>query len=97
MIETPHLAPFSLLPPPAGTCQVCAVQHDPKQPHNKQSLFYQTLFYGQHGRWPTWADALAHCEDGIKAVWTAELRKHGVSLHCLSAETTIKPNHGRPQ
>lgn len=52
-----------LLPPPPGTCPICAVKHDPTWPHNAQSLYYQYRFYGIRGRWPTWADAAATSAD----------------------------------
>ena len=63
---------------PDGACPLCAVKHDPAQPHNQQSLAYQYKFYDQNGRWPTWADAMAHCTKEVKAYWTEELKKHGV-------------------
>lgn len=66
-----------LLPPAPDKCQACAVAHDPDEPHNQQSLFYQYWFYGQHGRWPTWADAMAHCDEATRAVWTEHLTAAG--------------------
>lgn len=63
-----------LLPPPAGTCPICAVKHEPNQPHNCQSLYYQYRFYGIRGRWPTWADAIAHCDATTKKHWTQALK-----------------------
>jgi len=58
-----------ILPPPKGKCQECAVDHRPDEPHNRDSLYYQMAFRQKHGRWPTWADAIAHCsEDGKKAI-----------------------------
>lgn len=65
---------------PPGTCPMCAVAHDSEQPHNIQSLTYQYKFYDQHGRWPTWADAMNHCSNEIKAYWTEELEKRGVDI-----------------
>lgn len=65
---------------PPGTCPECAVKHDPSQPHNPQSLTYQYKFYDEHGRWPTWSDAMAHCSDEIKEVWVKALREHGVEV-----------------
>lgn len=61
-----------------GTCKACALDHDPAWPHNQQSLFYQMRFHGAHGRWPTWADAVAHCEPDLHKEWKDELtrRKH---------------------
>ena len=69
---------FKLLPPPPTHCQACATQHEPGEPHNQQSFYYQFVFYNQNGRSPTWADAMAHCTDDVKELWTAELEKFGV-------------------
>lgn len=63
-----------------GTCPMCAVKHDPDQPHNKDSLAYQYKFYDQNGRWPTWKDAMAHCSNEVKELWRAELEKKGVNV-----------------
>ena len=51
---------------PPGTCPECAVAHDPEMPHNRDSLAYQYKFYDQHGRFPTWKDAMAHCTPAIQ-------------------------------
>lgn len=67
-----------ILPPKPGTCPTCAVNHDPAMPHNRDSLYYQMRFQQQHGRFPTWGDAMAHCTDEVKAVWMDELLKRGV-------------------
>lgn len=64
-----------LLPCSPDVCQYCAVDHPPGQPHNAQSLYYQYHFYGRHGRWPTWADAVAHCEPAVRAAWELALRR----------------------
>lgn len=63
-----------LLPPAEGTCPICARAHEAQQPHDAQSLYYQFRFYGVRGRWPTWADAVAHCSDVVRAHWERELR-----------------------
>ncbi len=68
---------FHVLPGPKGTCPECNVAHPADEPHDRQSLAYQYRFYGQHGRWPTWRDAIAHCEEGLRAAWEDELRKVG--------------------
>ena len=65
---------------PDGTCPECAVAHDPKQPHNRDSLAYQYHFYDRNGRWPTWKDAMSHCSDEIKEAWTQALREWGVEV-----------------
>lgn len=69
---------------PPGTCPECAVAHAPDQPHNRNSLCYQYKFYDAHGRWPTWEDAMAHCSDEIKILWTKELKKRGVEIEQVS-------------
>jgi len=68
--------PFSLMPPRPGACQVCATTHDPAFPHNRDSLYYQTAFKLKHNRYPTWADAMAHCTEEMKAEWTLHLTAH---------------------
>lgn len=70
-----HLAPWTMLKAPPGTCPGCAVTHEAEQPHNKQSLCYQYTFYRSNGRWPTWADAVAHCAPAVREAWERELRK----------------------
>lgn len=77
---------FTLMPPHPDRCQVCAAQHEPHEPHNQQSLFYQFAFYNEHGRWPTWADAMAHCTEEVQALWTAELANYGVVVEQPSTE-----------
>ena len=76
----PTIEGFTLLPAKPGTCQECAVDHDPSYPHNQQSLYYQYHFYAENQRWPTWEDAMAHCSDDMKTVWKDELRKEGVAI-----------------
>lgn len=63
-----------------GKCSQCAVLHEPDQPHNQQSLAYQYTFYAEHGRWPTWEDAMAHCTDEVYELWRAALAEHGVEV-----------------
>lgn len=63
-----------LMPPREGTCPVCATEHDPAEPHNADSLYYQYRFYGLRGRWPTWADAVAHCTPEMRDGWRWQLR-----------------------
>lgn len=66
-----------LLPPAKGSCPICAVKHASSDPHNAQSLYYQYRFYGVRGRWPTWADAVAHCEPSLAAIWKEALQEKG--------------------
>lgn len=73
-----HLGGWKILNAPPGTCQECATVHEPGQAHNQQSLHYQYTFYDKHGRWPTWADAMAHCTPEVQARWKDGLKEHGV-------------------
>lgn len=66
-----------LLPPPKDKCPFCAVGHKPTDPHDAQSLYYQFRFQKAHGRWPTWADAIAHCGQFTAALWKQQLVKLG--------------------
>ena len=65
---------------PPGTCPMCAVNHNPEQPHNRDSLAYQYKLYGEHGRWPTWEDAMEHCSDEVKAYWKEALKALGIEI-----------------
>lgn len=71
---------FHLMPAKPGTCQECAVAHDPTFPHNQTSLYYQYHFYAEHKRWPTWEDAMSHCTDDMKKFWREELTKQGIKI-----------------
>lgn len=68
----------TMLPPPSGTCQECAVKHIPEDAHDGSSLYYQYAFRKQHGCWPTWKDAIAHCEPERKKFWIEQLKKHDI-------------------
>ena len=72
-----------ILPPKPGTCPVCAVKHDPAWPHNRDSLYYLMRFQQQHGRFPNWADAMAHCSEEMKAAWKEALLEKGVKPELL--------------
>lgn len=68
---------FQLLRARPGTCQVCATDHPPEFPHNQQSMHYHYWFLGAHGRWPTWADAVAHCSPQMQEYWKQEVPAQG--------------------
>lgn len=70
---------FNLMPPASEACPVCARNpaHAPGDPHDATSLYYQYAFYGEHGRWPTWKDAVAHCAPEVQKQWEDTLRKMG--------------------
>lgn len=71
---------MTLLPPSPDKCQECASDHDPDEPHNAQSLYYQMAFQMKHGRTPNWIDATAHCTPEIQSLWREELMKRGVDF-----------------
>jgi hypothetical protein len=81
LIKGNHLGGFDLIPAAPDTCPECGVAHDPRNPHNQQSLFYQYKFYNDTGRWPTWEDAMAHCSDTTKKLWAEQLKKHGIEVN----------------
>lgn len=68
-----EIAKPMLLPPPDGHCRICAVKHEPEQPHNAQSIFYQIRFKLRYGRDSTWADAIAHCDELAQNHWKKSL------------------------
>lgn len=69
-----------LCAPGPGKCRVCAGVHDPGQPHDRDSFFYKHWFYRRHRRFPSWADAMAHCDDAVKAEAAAKLRRRGIAI-----------------
>ena len=75
-----QLKTFTVLPAAPGTCPECATEHPPEQPHNRQSLLYQYRYRQQHGRWPSWNDAMAHCTPAIQRQWREGLRECGVDV-----------------
>lgn len=71
--------PMTMLPPAAHLCQECAIDHVPSHPHDACSLYYQMQFKLKHDRFPTWKDAISHCDDAMKELWTEELIKRGIN------------------
>lgn len=80
-----------LLPPAADKCQVCATDHEPHLPHNAQSLYYQVAFNMQNGRAPNWIDAMAHCSEEMRKVWTDALTDKGVDVAGGKVNPAKKP------
>ena len=79
-IDQAETVGFHIMPAPAGTCSECATAHEPHYPHNAQSLHYQYTFYARHGRWPDWRDAMAHCPEKVRKLWTESLIELGVDV-----------------
>ena len=82
-----------LLPARPGTCSECAVDHPVNSPHNRDSLFYQYRFFDLHGRWPTWNDAMAHCDEPMRDYWSVMLIETGVSLDEAGHEPVAPKAH----
>ncbi|HEY9657636.1 MAG TPA: hypothetical protein V6C65_04165 [Allocoleopsis sp.] len=78
-----------LLPPAPGLCQQCAIDHPSEQPHDATSLFYGFWFVGLHGRSPTWADAMAHCTEEVKQVWSEYLSGIGIDINSTNVKGGI--------
>ena len=67
-----------LLPvkPAPGQCGECLAHHSAQEPHNGDSLYYAYHFAARHGRWPTWEDAIAHCDAAIQDIVRAVIAEH---------------------
>lgn len=81
------VVPFKVLPPAEGLCKECARGHEPDEAHDAQSLVYQYTFFARGGRWPTWRDAVAHCDPVVRGAWIEKLREHGAWLAEWDVET----------
>ena len=82
--------------PKPGACPVCAVNHDPAFPHNKDSLYYQMRFRQENGRFPTWNDAMKHCTQEMKDLFIEERRKCGVVIE-LEDESSLAVDQRQDQ
>jgi hypothetical protein len=58
-------------------------------------LAYQYTFYDKHGRWPTWADAIAHCAEDIKRLWIEELTAYGITEEDFEIEVSVDNSENR--
>lgn len=88
--QTKSKGTMHLMPAKDGTCEECATDHEAENPHNAQSLFYQYYFFNQHGRWPNWKDAMAHCTEEVKVAWTGALKEKGVRVDAGDVNTKRK-------
>jgi hypothetical protein len=71
---------WTLLEPIPPACSECGADHMAVEPHNPESVYWQTKRYINHEPPPTWRDALAHCPPDIRAAWEAALRARGVDI-----------------
>lgn len=77
--EVPFTGKMMMMPGPPDKCPECATDHPKEYPHNN-CLFYQYKFYYANGRWPDWADAMAHCSQEMKDTWIKELARKGIEV-----------------
>lgn len=71
---------------PEPFCRECAQHHPVDYPHNAESLIYQLNFYEANNRPPSWDDAMAHCDDKMKQMWsTAIAEKYPDTSEPMSA------------
>lgn len=69
-----------LLPPGKTKCPLCADRHTAKDPHNRNSLYYQMRFLQDHERLPTWGDAMENCSPFMRAYWRNQMIQKGVKV-----------------
>ncbi|EOW9160701.1 hypothetical protein G6355_11010 [Vibrio cholerae] len=70
-----------LTPANPEACKECGEVHHYSTPHNKDSLYYQYNFARTHGRWPTWADASAHCSEDIQETLKEYLKSKSITFN----------------
>lgn len=75
-----NMQDIRVIPPSPGSCPICATIHDPKEPHDRDSLYYQNRFRKKHKRFPTWEDAMAHCEESVKKDFRKRLARRGIII-----------------
>lgn len=66
--------------PREGACRVCGEIHGRGEAHNRDSLLYQHKFRMNHGRYPTWEDAMGHCGKAARDRMIKRLERHGIHL-----------------
>ncbi len=78
--ELPRINMMFLLSSP-DRCEECDRDHEPAHPHNMDSPNYAKWFFAQHGRYPTWADAMGHCPEHEKEAWAWALNALEIDLN----------------
>jgi hypothetical protein len=70
---------MTLLRPAPGLCDDCGRDHDPAQPHDALTLFWQTD-RNMKGLDRSWMAAMAHCTPEVQAHWVDTLTTAGVDV-----------------
>ena len=81
---------WMILPPSDKKCPICAVEHEVDKPHDATSFYYRFLFKNQYGREVTWNDAMLHCPEDIRQVWTEYLNNLGIDVNSPKTSGDIK-------
>lgn len=84
---------LQMMPPADNLCPICAHEHPASEPHDAQTLYYQLRFNEHHGRWPTWADAIAHCSEDVRTLWREELQRIGAWSEPPDGSVIAEPLH----
>ena len=66
--------------PGPGKCPYCAAEHDKGEPHDANSLYYRNRFFKDNGRFPTWEDAMKHCDEDTRRKWIEKLKRRGIEI-----------------
>lgn len=75
-----NIEEVKIIPPVPGSCPICASRHDPEEPHNRDSLYYLNWFYKKNKRFPTWRDAMSHCNEATKEKFKKKLMRQGITI-----------------
>ncbi len=79
------------LPAAKPACAVCDLSHPIDQPHDVESSTYKLGFWLEHDRWPTWKDAIAHCDVRTRIAAELDLRRRGLwPMGKWEAERTLR-------
>ena len=81
-----QISGIKIFAPGPGTCPVCAARHKPEAPHDRNSLYYQHRFRRENRRFPTWADAMRHCDGKTRMEWARRLTDLGVPAEEISGD-----------
>lgn len=77
---------IAIIPPTPEACPYCGDRHDPRDPHNRDSLTYQHKFRKAYGRYPTWEDAMRHCSLMTQIRFAAELKERGITVEVMNGQ-----------
>lgn len=69
---------IKIIAPEPGACKICAALHNPDQPHERDSLYYQMRFFQVYNRFPSWDDAMAHCSKAVQLQVKQDLIERGI-------------------